>query len=858
MSIKAFEGGKVQLFDKDTGDFLSLGKVYVYEPGTTTAKTSYTTSALSVANANPVILDAYGRAEIWVSGNAKFLIQDANGGSEYEVDNYNRDESGSSTVYNLAANGSFEIGTTTPDSWTVTLYTGGTQILDTAASTHGAQSIKFTSAGPGGGYITQSAFSQVANSQTYLVRFTLKSSVADVRNLVQVKWYDADQVFISNTTVYDNSTTNPTSFASRQLIVTAPSTAAFAKLELYGCHSSDVTTGSTWYDNVEFTNILLRDASTVVSVKNHGAIGDGVADDTTAITNAITAAQAGGGEVYLPHGQYRITTGSITLANVTLRGCGVSEKGSPYTDNGSVILLDSTSASPFALGRGVTIEGISFFYPNQDGSGASPTVYPALFAGTYISQFLMQNCTVVNAYTFFRVNTGSVGAGDIRFDNCRIYAIDKCFYFLNGAPDVIQINNCFFSFGVYEDVANVTPFYLRTHTATSGEFISIDCGAGSKTSVDGLEMSNTLVFGSKYGVRIVSGTLDVSTITGCTFDAVQTALSVEGTAKITHTSWIGNLFYSYDISVSTSKLNTININTTGAVSRALFSGNDFAYSYGNHFTDSTTGVGDLVITGNTFANWGQTTFATPADYYALALADSGINGTISGNMFKGLIAGSNNPDGVLISNNADVIVIGNQFKSCYIPLQVSGGSKARVIGNSSSSTGYTQSFIDSDAGTGDVQAVWNSWDKDGTVIAFPSFRAVVSAAQTFTGAKTKVQFANEIYDQDSNYDPTTHQFTIPVAGTYSFDMHLVNTTGVTVGDYWNAQIERTGAATQSPGHIQYVIADQVGGCSIDVYAQFVCAAGDVITAYMTRGGGAGNWVQLNDGSYNYFQGRRIQ
>ena len=295
MSIKAFEGGKVQLFDKDTGDFLSLGKVYVYEPGTTTAKTSYTTSALSVANANPVILDAYGRAEIWVSGNAKFLVQDANGGSEYEVDNYNRDESGSSTGYNLATNGSFEIGTTTPDSWTVTLYTGGTQTLDTAASTHGAQSIKFTSAGSGGGYITQSAFSQVSNSRNYQVRFSLKSSVADVRNLVQVKWYDADQVFISNTTVYDNSTTNPTSFASRQLIVTAPSTAAFAKLELYGCHSSDATTGSTWYDDVEFTNLLLLDANTPIYVEELGAVATG----TTVIPFDDTIPQNTEGDQYL-------------------------------------------------------------------------------------------------------------------------------------------------------------------------------------------------------------------------------------------------------------------------------------------------------------------------------------------------------------------------------------------------------------------------------------------------------------------------------------------------------------------------------------------------------------------------------
>lgn len=271
MSIKAFEGGKVQLFDKDTGDFLSLGKVYVYEPGTTTLKSSYTTSALTVANANPVILDAYGRAEIWVSGNAKFLVQDANGGSEYEVDNYNRDSSDSVSGYNLAENGSFEDDAEsdgTPDNWTLTLYTGGTKLLDTTVSSHGAQSLKFTSTGSGGGYATQTNFQQVGADKVYLVRFKLNSSVADVRNLVLVKWYDLDEVFISNTTVYDDSATNPTTFTTKQAVVTAPATAAFAKLELYGCHSSDATAGSTWFDEVEFTNAVLIDADNTFTGAN--------------------------------------------------------------------------------------------------------------------------------------------------------------------------------------------------------------------------------------------------------------------------------------------------------------------------------------------------------------------------------------------------------------------------------------------------------------------------------------------------------------------------------------------------------------------------------------------------------------
>jgi hypothetical protein len=47
---------------------LAGGKVYTYIPGTSTPKDTYTTSAASVANANPVILDSRGEATIFWSG----------------------------------------------------------------------------------------------------------------------------------------------------------------------------------------------------------------------------------------------------------------------------------------------------------------------------------------------------------------------------------------------------------------------------------------------------------------------------------------------------------------------------------------------------------------------------------------------------------------------------------------------------------------------------------------------------------------------------------------------------------------------------------------------------------------------
>lgn len=65
-NLSAFAGAGAQFFD-DNGSPLVGGKLYSYAAGTTTLLTTYTTSAGTVANTNPIILNAGGRTpnEIW-------------------------------------------------------------------------------------------------------------------------------------------------------------------------------------------------------------------------------------------------------------------------------------------------------------------------------------------------------------------------------------------------------------------------------------------------------------------------------------------------------------------------------------------------------------------------------------------------------------------------------------------------------------------------------------------------------------------------------------------------------------------------------------------------------------------------
>jgi hypothetical protein len=64
-------------FSDATGNPLSGGRVYTYDAGTTTPRTTWQDQAKAVTNANPVVLDSSGRAEIWADGNYKFDLRNS-------------------------------------------------------------------------------------------------------------------------------------------------------------------------------------------------------------------------------------------------------------------------------------------------------------------------------------------------------------------------------------------------------------------------------------------------------------------------------------------------------------------------------------------------------------------------------------------------------------------------------------------------------------------------------------------------------------------------------------------------------------------------------------------------------------
>lgn len=243
---------KFQAFD-DNGAPLSGGEVEIFAAGTSTQITTWKDANKSAANTNPVSLNARGEADIWFDQSAKIILRDSSGTQIWSKDDISPLNAQTVTgKYNLVENGSFELdgdGDGDPDNWTISLFNSSTSTveIDTSEVVDGVNSLKFVSQGDGGGTATSTRFS-VPNGANIGVTFFIKSTKADVRNIVKVKYYDKNGSNTNTTTLYDDSSTNPTSWTQKVFTDTVPGSSTQAELILIGCDSSDSTSGTTYYD----------------------------------------------------------------------------------------------------------------------------------------------------------------------------------------------------------------------------------------------------------------------------------------------------------------------------------------------------------------------------------------------------------------------------------------------------------------------------------------------------------------------------------------------------------------------------------------------------------------------------------
>jgi hypothetical protein len=291
VNLSPVGGVAAQFFDND-GNVLSGGKIYTYTAGTSTPATTYTNSGGTIPHANPIILDSAGRVpsgEIWLNDGIsyKFVIKNS---SDTLIGTYDNIVGINSNFVNYT--NQQEIQTATAGQTVFTLTTMSYQ--------------------PGTGSLSVfvDGVNQYGPSASYAFTETSETVVTFVSGL-----------HVGASVKFTTSAINASSYGDASQISYTP--------------------GGT---GAVTTNVQAK-LRQYVSVKDFGAVGNGVADDTTAIQAAINSF-SNGGTVFFPVGTYRVTSQIVVATKVNLLGTGyATENGTSAALRGSSCILRAFTGS---------------------------------------------------------------------------------------------------------------------------------------------------------------------------------------------------------------------------------------------------------------------------------------------------------------------------------------------------------------------------------------------------------------------------------------------------------------------------------------------------------------------------------
>jgi hypothetical protein len=393
-----------------------------------------------------------------------------------------------------------------------------------------------------------------------------------------------------------------------------------------------------------------------VSVKDFGAVGDGITDDTAAIQNAINACFAGS-TLNFPLGVYLISsTITIATASVMLKGVTTPEYVTVPTikmTSGSNFMFDCTSA-------GAVFEGLKFL-----GNGG---VYGA--GGT------------VNGV---RCSANSGTDCDNLFNNCTFEYLNKCIE-IKGKN--VNVSGCLISnslYGLYLDRNAAVAADFRGVSVTSTRFHSL---GGASTAAYCIYIVSyateanfrELIFVGNYvddSYAAIYGCINSATITGNMFTRMRGAgstIEIDLTNS-TFTADLRNIVISGNSLFCNDTTNTsTGIKLTSTCLPVIANNELNRYQYHGI---SLSGISDFLVTGNTVYLCGA---AASNLYDGISVSGTTVSrGIISANRISGAgtgrsgiyIQSTNNPG----TNNRNLIS-DNYISSYSTPITLSATNVA--------------------------------------------------------------------------------------------------------------------------------------------------------------------------------------
>lgn len=235
-----------------------------------------------------------------------------------------------------------------------------------------------------------------------------------------------------------------------------------------------------------------------VSVKDFGAVGDGVADDTVSVQAALTT----GKSVYVPSGVYKITS-TLTLSNGQMI----------FGDGGHLSKLDKAfNGDLIQASAGCVIDSLWLA-----GNGALRTGRGVLF-GASTPRSIVQNCRIIDfdgaCVEFTAPNAGSL----FNMSTCEIYRT------VLANPAII----------LPTDTQSAPRTFVSCYT-TGGNFI--DCGGGDNVLIEACHI-NTMSFSAGKKVLVVGTRIATvgATLTFSGLDSLLSGCAIAGPVEISGTA----------------------------------------------------------------------------------------------------------------------------------------------------------------------------------------------------------------------------------------------------------------------------------------------------------------------------------